>query len=59
MIIDDFYFVWPIFPPDKTYAILVVNPNTVLTYPIAFEGFQTVARWDAQFIQRFNRIKLV
>jgi hypothetical protein len=59
MIINDFNIAWPIFLPDKTDAILVIYPNTILTLSIPFEGFLTVTRRNTQFIQRLNRIQLI
>ena len=44
--------------PHETYAILVVDPDAVLSGPIAFEGFQSVTGEDGQISQRPRRVDL-
>ena len=44
--------------PFKTYSPLIVDPNTVLPFPIAFKRFQLVAGRDAQVIQRRRCMQL-
>jgi hypothetical protein len=37
--------------PTEAYAPLVVDPNAVLTGPIASKRFETITRWNAKVIQ--------
>jgi len=37
--------------PSETDAVLVVNPNAELPFPVAFQGFQPVARRCLQIVQ--------
>jgi hypothetical protein len=42
--------------PDKTHAPLIVNPDAVLSNPIAYQRFQPVIRRNAKIIQSLRRI---
>ena len=46
VIVDNFHLVSIALAPDKTGAELVVDPDTVLSFAIAFERFQTIPRWN-------------
>ncbi len=37
--------------PHEANAVLIVDPNTVLPFPVSFEGFQTVSGRIAQVLQ--------
>ena len=43
--------------PDKANAKLVVHPDRVLTHPIAFEGFESVAGRCPQIGQDVRRVQ--
>jgi hypothetical protein len=44
------------FPPFETNAPLIVDTNTVLPAPIAVQGFEAIARQEAQIVEVFRRI---
>lgn len=44
--------------PAETHAELIVHADAVLSFAIAFQGFQVVARRRAQERQRLRRIEL-
>ena len=48
MVVNDFCVVYIAIYPAKTDAPLIVDPNAVLSAPIAFELLQAVIRRDAQ-----------
>jgi hypothetical protein len=37
--------------PFKANAPLMVNPNTVLSFPFSLQGFQAVCRWDTKVVK--------
>jgi hypothetical protein len=43
-IVSDFYVVRVLASPTEANAILVIYADAVLTGPVAFEGFEAVAR---------------
>jgi hypothetical protein len=45
MIIDDFNVVCISFSPNKTESPLLVDPDTMLSFAITVQYFQTVAGW--------------
>lgn len=48
MIIDDFDVGRTGVRPSKTDAVLIVDPNTVLSLPIAPERLKSIPRWNAE-----------
>jgi hypothetical protein len=56
MIIDNLNLVCTIFLPDETYSILVIDPDTVLSCPVALELFKAVAWWDSQVGERASGV---
>ena len=54
MIIYDFDFVRVPVLPDEADASLVIDTNAVPARPVAFEGFEAVARWHPHVIQSFR-----
>jgi PHP family Zn ribbon phosphoesterase len=48
MVISDLYIERISFLPDETYPPLVVDSNTVLTYPLFLKGFEMVTTIDCQ-----------
>ena len=59
MIIHEFDPVWTGLSPDKTQAPLVIDADAELARPIAFQGFEAIARRRAQRRQRGRRIQHV
>jgi hypothetical protein len=59
VVIDDFDVRGPLGRPDEAHAVLIVDPNTVLPTPIAFQRFQTISGRHAQLVQGDDRIQLV
>ncbi len=51
MVVHDLHIVSIAVSPLKTYAILVVDPNRVLTLTGALKVLKPVARWNSQIIQ--------
>ena len=45
-------------PPHKTNPPLVIDPNRVLTLPIAPQGFQLIPRWGCQHPQFRRGVQL-
>jgi hypothetical protein len=39
--------------PDEADAVLIVDPDAVLPFPVAFQSFQTISWQGGQFFQRF------
>ncbi len=46
MIVSDFYVVRILASPTEANTILIIYSDAVLTSPVAFEGFEAVARWE-------------
>ena len=51
MIVDDFDVLSAGIGPSETQAELIIDPDAVLSFPIAFKGFQTIPGWNAKVIQ--------
>jgi hypothetical protein len=51
MIIHDFDVISAGIGPSETQPELIVDPDAVLSLPIAFEPLQTIPRWNAKVIQ--------
>jgi len=51
VVIDDFHAVGVTLNPSKTDAPLIVDPDAVLAFAIALEGFESIGRWNMQIIQ--------
>lgn len=58
MIVNDFNIFWTAFSPDKTYPILIVDANTVLTCTITLQCFKSVSRRRTEEAQRLSRVQL-
>jgi hypothetical protein len=50
MIINNLNLIWPLVYPNKTDAVLIINADAILSSPVAPEGLQMVAFWDAQLV---------
>jgi hypothetical protein len=57
MIVHNFHFIGAAFLPDEADAELIINPDTVLSFPIPFEDFQSVSRRASQVIQVFGGVQ--
>ena len=51
MIIRDLYFMDPVFAPDKTNAVLIVNSDAVLSLAIPGQRFEAISWRHPQIIQ--------
>jgi hypothetical protein len=61
VIIRDLYFMDPVFAPDKTDAVLIINSDAVLSLAIPDQRFEAIAWRHPQIIQgsgRMNHIEL-
>lgn len=61
MIIRDLYVVGPVFAPEETNAVLIVNPDAVLSFAISSQRFEAISWRDPQIIQSgggMNHIEL-
>jgi len=47
VIVSDFYVVRVLARPTEANTILVIHADAVLTGPVTFEGFETVAGWES------------
>jgi hypothetical protein len=43
MIIHNLHLVWTILPPHEAHAPLVIDPDAVLSPPVAVQRFQAIA----------------
>jgi len=50
------FFRIPVFP-SETEARLIVHPNTVATFKIPFDGFQSIGRRNYQIVKIFRLIQ--
>jgi hypothetical protein len=48
----------PVVGPAKAKAVLVIDPNTKLSFSFTFQRFRLVARWRAQEFNGLRRIEL-
>jgi hypothetical protein len=51
MVVDDLNVKGIILIPTKTKAPLVINPDAVLAYTVAFQGFKMISRRDLLTLQ--------
>lgn len=57
MVVNDLDIMGITFAPSKTDAPLIVDPDAMLTCPIATQLFQVIARWGAQILQGISCIQ--
>lgn len=57
MVIRNFYIKRISIPPHEAHAILIVNPNAVLSRPIPAKRFQMISRRHLQVIERDGRVQ--
>jgi hypothetical protein len=48
VVVHDFDLVSAVVVPNKTDSPLIVDANAVLSFSIALQGFQVIARWHSQ-----------
>jgi hypothetical protein len=58
MIVRDFHILCTSFSPPETDAMLVIYPDAILAFPVAFESFKSVARRNAQVVQVHGNLQL-
>ena len=58
MIVDDLDLLRIVVSPDETDAILVVDPNTVLSSPFALQGFKSATGENREVSQLLRRVQL-
>jgi hypothetical protein len=51
MIIYNFDIICVALAPTKADPPLIIDPNTMLSSPVSFQGLQTVSRWDSELPQ--------
>jgi hypothetical protein len=51
MVIRDFHVVGAVGRPLKTDRVLIVDPDTVLPFPVTLQGFEMVAWRNPQMVQ--------
>lgn len=59
VVISDFNLAGAFFSPNETNSVLFVNANAELAFSVSRERFEPISRWDPQFFDIFNRIKLI
>lgn len=59
VVICNFDAIYTVVSPHKTNPELIVNPYAMLSLSIILKGFQHIARWNFQRIQRNNSINLI
>jgi hypothetical protein len=57
MVIDYFNIVGVVVLKPETQTLLVIDPNTPLSSPIASQFLQAVTRWVAQVIRAYRSIQ--
>jgi hypothetical protein len=58
MIVHDFHVFSSSVSPPKAQSVFFVDSNAILAGAIAFQGFQSIAWWNAQVIQAGRNLKL-
>jgi hypothetical protein len=59
MVVHNFHICWPCSHPAKTDAVLLINTNTMLSLSVPFQGFQSIAWGDLEFMEGCHGIKLI
>lgn len=58
VIVDDLYFRRPVWSPDEADAPLLIDTDTVLSLPVIFQRFHTVAGWYLQIVKNCRPVQL-
>jgi hypothetical protein len=58
MIIDDFDILSAGIDPPETHPEPIVDPDTVLSFPVAFKSFQSISGRDAKILQPARDLQL-
>jgi len=56
MIVNNLHVECVTVSPNETDAVLIVDADTVLALPIAFQSFETIAWKDCQIPQQMGRV---
>jgi hypothetical protein len=59
MVVDDFYVGWPRLGPSEADSELLVDSNTVLAFPDAFQRFEAVSGRYPQVFQGIGLVQLI
>ena len=59
MIINDFHLIWAWVCPRETNPVLIIDSNTILACTLSCELLQPITWLYAQFIEHFDRVKLI
>ena len=59
MIVNDLDIGWTFLGPSEADAILLVDPNAVLSPPVAGEGLQAISGWDPQVLQMLGGVQQI
>lgn len=54
MIVNDLHLLWSRVGPHEADPPLVIDPDAVLTDPIALKRFESIARRDAQILKKLR-----
>jgi hypothetical protein len=57
MVIDDLHIMGIVIRPHKTDAKPVVDPDTPLSFPVAFQSFQAISRRNTKIAQRTRAVE--
>jgi hypothetical protein len=58
VVVHYFDLVSAVVVPNKTNSPLIIDANAVLSFSIALQGFQVIARWHSQTDQFSDRMQL-
>jgi len=58
VVVDDLDSISAAITPDEADAVLIIDPDAVLTAAISVEGFEAVPGWDAQIVESCGHLKL-
>ena len=59
VVVNDLNLAGTVTGPLEANTELIIDPNTVLTFSVAAQGLQLIPWRNTQFIQAFDRVKLV
>jgi hypothetical protein len=56
MVVHDFYLRWTLAGPPEADPVSLVDPDAVLTFPLAHQRFESIPRGNPKLIQEFHGI---
>lgn len=59
MVVHNFHVCWPRIRPAKTNAVLLINPDAMLSLSIPFQGFQPISWGNLELIECGHGVKLI